>query len=160
MVLMQSRNGELVTSRRLLIESMNVGNGTAPQALLAHLDQERSAAPLVIDLGDHALFLRQVRQDDRLVAAQPHRLLDVQVEALLPRHRLGPVPEHRHPLALPAALRRRPARAPRVRRYFKPVSAMPRTNRHHRHGRRGHAVLGAARGFNPAEMLQFRSSSA
>ena len=99
MVLMQSRNGELVTSRPLLIESMNVGNGTAPQALLAHLDQERSAAPLVIDLGDHALFLRQVRQDDRLVAAQPHRLLDVQVEALLQ----APDPHVEHDVRLPDA---------------------------------------------------------
>ena len=44
-----------------------------------------------------------------------------------PRHRLGPVPEHRLPVAVAAALRHRPARAPRVRRYFKPVSVMPRT---------------------------------
>ena len=57
--------------------------GPSLQACLAHLDQQRTGAALMADLGDQPLLLRQVGQHPGLMPGDAHRLLDIEVLPLL-----------------------------------------------------------------------------
>ena len=70
--------------RRPLVEPAHrVTDRPALQTFLMQLDHHRAGAPLKAHLGDAPLLLGHVRHRPRLVDAQAHRFLDVEIESLV-----------------------------------------------------------------------------